>query len=110
MRYFGFAVADSMFSGNVTVRRTVNVNLAGFFATDVISCCNPSHAATLAAAKSRFGIDLPIPESPPKVALTSGDELLVMSVRGLPRLTDRREYTEEEIARAEFEFAHWQVV
>jgi hypothetical protein len=35
--------------------------------------------------------------------------MIVMSVRGLPRLTDNRHYTPEEIAGATFVFAKWTV-
>ena len=58
---------------------------------------------------SRYGISVEIPESPPRVTLREGDSLLVMGVRGLPRLTDRHEYTDEEIASASFEFVLYSV-
>ncbi|MBU3924918.1 hypothetical protein KJ854_03200 [Patescibacteria group bacterium] len=35
--------------------------------------------------------------------------MIVMSVRGLPRLTDRHEYTEEEVAKATFAFSVYNV-
>lgn len=78
-------------------------------AQGVESCCNPSHKATIDAMKARFGIDVPIPETPPRVVLGSGDSVIVMGVRGLPRLTDRHEYTEDEIASATFTFAMYTV-
>ena len=71
---------------------------------------NPSHAATIAAMQSRYGIDVPIPATPPRVVLNQGDSVIVMGVRGLPRLTDRHEYTEEEIASATFTFSQYSVV
>ena len=43
------------------------------------------------------------------VALAAGDVLLVLSVTGLPRLTDRHEYTEAEITGASFRFGLWTV-
>lgn len=109
--YFGFALADSMFVGDCTItRRTVPVEeVKAMVAQGVESCCNPSHSATINAMRSRFGIDVLIPETPPRVALGSGDSIVVMGVRGLPRLTDRHEYTEEEIAQATFTFSVYTV-
>ena len=109
--YFGFAVADSMFEGDVTIsRKTITANkvkeILSSAACEVIPCLNPSHAATIAAMQSRFEIEIPIPEEAPKVELSGGDTLIVMSVRGLPRLdATRHEYTEDEVARATFVFS-----
>lgn len=110
-KYFGFALADSMFVGECTItRRAVSVEEAkSAVAQGVESCCNLSHSATISAMRSRFGIDVLIPEAPPRVALESGDSVIVMGVRGLPRLTDRHEYTEEEVAKATFVFAEYSV-
>lgn len=107
--FFGFALADSMFAGNCEIiRRTLDVEeVKAKVQQGVESCCNPSHGATIAAMRSRFGIDVPIPEMPPRVVLGSGDSIIVMGVRGLPRLTDRHEYTDEEIASATFSFAEY---
>jgi len=68
------------------------------------SCCNPSHNATLIALREKFGIEVPVPATPPRVTLTDGDSIIVLQVSGLPRLTDRHEYTPEEIDRAKFSF------
>lgn len=73
------------------------------------SCLNPSHAATIVAMQNRFGIAVDIPATPPRVELRRGDSLIVMGVRGLPRLTDRHEYTAEEIASATFAFSIYEV-
>lgn len=109
--FFGFALADSMFIGDVTiVRRALTpaeaievVNLG------VVSCLNPSHQATIQAAKKRFGIEVDIPVTPPQVQLGAGDSLIVMGVRGLPRLTDRHEYTQGEVEKAGFLFSIYTV-
>jgi hypothetical protein len=110
--YFGFAIADGMFPPTCSSTReplTVE-NAKEIIAAGIESCCNPSHAATIAAMKERFGIEVLVPEKPPQVALESGDAVLVMSVRGLPRLDDKRhEYTVEEIAKATFAFGLWKV-
>ena len=113
-KYFGFAVADSMFDGSCEISRTVmtaeevkNLVAAG----DVIPCLNPSHQATIDAMRIRYGIDITIPPVAPKVVLNKGDNLLVMSVRGLARLNaDRHEYTEDEIASATFSFSKYAVI
>ena len=110
-RYFGFALADSMFVGNCNIaRREIPVEAVQFSVEQgVESCLNPSHAATIAAMRERFGIEVAIPETPPRVVLAFGDQVIVMGVRGLPRLTDRHEYTKEEIAKATFSFAMYTV-
>lgn len=79
-------------------------------AAGVEPCLNPSHAATIAAMRDRYGIDVPIPTSPPRVELAQCDSIIVMGVRGLPRLTDRHEYTAEEVAQATFQFARYTVL
>jgi hypothetical protein len=112
MTYFGFALADSMFSGACTIqRRTIDVEEVRMLAENggLTPCLNPSHAATIDAMRSRFGIEVEIPETPPRVCVGSGDSVIVMGVRGLPRLTDRHEYTEEEIASATFNFSCYTV-
>lgn len=109
--FFGFALADSMFVGNCTItRRELSVDEAtALVQQGVLSCLNPSHKATIDAMSKRYGIEVPIPEAPPRVALASGDSVVVMGVRGLPRLTDRHEYTEEEVAKATFSFSVYTV-
>lgn len=118
--YFGFALADSMFAGDCVIRRyaetpedvAVMLETAYFNDLQVVSCCNPSHVATIAALSSRYpGIasHIAIPGMPPRVSLTAGDVVIVMGVRGLPRLTDRHEYTPEEIEGATFMFSLYEV-
>jgi hypothetical protein len=104
--YFGFALADSMFAGDCSILRTsLSVQeVKSIIEEGVEPCLNPSHLASIDAMRSRFGIGVPIPETPPKVLLGSGDSIVVMGVRGLPRLTDRHEYTNEEVASATFSF------
>lgn len=110
--FFGFAIADSMFQGNCQVERKVLTasQAKELCAQQVESCLNPSHKATIDAMKGRFGIEVAIPEKAPQVSLEVGDRLIVMGVRGLPRLdATRHEYTEEEIAKATFAFSLWTV-
>lgn len=109
--YFGFAVADSMFQPtcNVTRRPLTVEEVRSMVDNGVISCLNPSHQATIDAMRQRFGLDVEIPATPPKVSLGKGDSVIVMAVQGLPRLTDRREYTTEEVEGATFAFGLWTV-
>jgi hypothetical protein len=111
--YFGFALADSMFSSMsacTITRRPLKVEQVAVKVSEgVTSCCNPSHTATIDAMRSRFGLHVGIPETPPRVTLTRGDSVIVMGVRGLPRLTDRHEYSAEEVVQATFEFSEYKV-
>lgn len=111
--FFGFALADSMFSGDCTItRKVLDVDIVRDMAKkgELTPCLNPSHAATIDAMNSRFGIHVDIPDTPPRVSVTAGDGVIVMGVRGLPRLTDRHEYTAEEIAGATFSFTLYTVI
>ena len=112
--YFGFAISDSMFQGDeVEVSRSMlDIDAVKFLVRQgVIPCLNPSHVPTIKAMKEKFGIDVEIPEKAPIVSLDVGDRLIVMSVRGLPRLdATRHEYTQEEIDGATFSFSVWEVL
>ena len=104
--FFGFALAASMFANNCTITHKLltTEEAKAMIAAGVTPCLNPSHQATIAAMQQRFGINVEIPTTPPKVVLNPGDKLIVMGATGLPRLTDRHEYTPQEIASAEFRF------
>lgn len=111
--FFGFALADSMFSGDVTIKRQVLTTdeVHQYLANpNLVVCLNPSHVATIQAMRNRFGIDVAIPDSPPQMKLSVGDDLIVMGVRGLPRLTNRHEYDDQEIEAATFSFAMYTVL
>jgi hypothetical protein len=112
--YFGFALAAGMFDGNGNVQfRQASIEEAQAIVTDATtngtlqSCLNPSHKPTIEAMRSRYSFDVPVPEKAPFANLQTGDSLVVMGVRGLPRLEGRHEYTEEEIASASFTFSVW---
>lgn len=109
--YFGFALADSMFAGDCKIERKqfTQEEAVEMIKQGVVPCLNPSHEATINAMKARYGINVEIPATPPQVKLAVGDTLLVMGVRGLPRLTDRHEYSAEEIAGATFSFSTYTV-
>jgi hypothetical protein len=109
--YFGFAIADGMFPSECSTTRWA-LELADakvVISNGVVSCLNSSHEATVVAMKS-LGLNVGIPAEPPKISLRLGDRMLVMSVRGLPRLTENRHYTEEEVSKATFVFGLWQVL
>lgn len=110
--YFGFAVADGMFLGDVTVtRKVVTVEtVRELVATGVIPALNPSHVSTIDAMRKRFGLMVEVPAKAPFVKLGAGDKLVVMSVRGLPRREGVAEYSDAEIAQATFEFSVWEVM
>jgi len=117
MRYIGFAIADSMLPRQCVVRKMpIAPSALRLMLADAppdqpwVVIANPSHAATFDALRRRFGIDLPVPDRAPVVSLAPGDELIVCSVRGLPRLADRHEYTPEEIEGAEFACSYYRVV
>lgn len=111
--FFGFAIADSMFPENCDPRRrklTPAEVLKVLDNEDVEMCLNPHHKATIDAAINRYNFNITIPPEPPKITLKQGDSVIVMSVRGLPRLdATRHEYTQDEIAKAEFAFGIWTV-
>lgn len=109
--FFGFALADSMFTGSAVIRRSdLSLNEVKKLVTEGVEpCLNPSHQSSIDAMRQKFGIDVPIPETPPRVLLGSGDAVIVMGVRGLPRMTDRHEYTAEEVAGATFTFSIYRV-
>jgi len=110
--YFGFAIADGMFPARCTVsRRALHLDeVKDYIEVGVVPCLNPSHKPTIEALRSRYGIEVQVPERAPRVSLQNGDSVVVMSVRGLPRLEGRHEYTDEEIQGAEFVFGLWTVV
>lgn len=115
--YFGFGISDSMFADDVQqIKRTVLKdvdyvnyllnNPTSLFCQKMVPCLNPSHKATIDAMVSKYGIEgIEIPSIAPKINLESGDRLIVMSPRGLPRLQDRHEYIDEEVEKATFTFA-----
>lgn len=111
--FFGFAIADSMFPEDCYPKRRKYTpeQVRRILETKKVEMClNPHHKATIDAAVNKYNFKIAIPESPPKISLKEGDSLIVMSVRGLPRLDNtRHEYTQEEIDKAEFAFGIWMV-
>jgi len=110
--YFSFGIAPSMFPSTCTIlRESITPEyVRGLPPGALIPALNPSHKATIAAMRERYGIDVPIPEKAPQVLLHTGDAVIVMGVVGLPRLQDRHEYTREEVENARFEFSLFAVM
>ena len=110
--YFGFAVADGMFPLEATIKKLPlkAEQVRKMVEIGVEPCLNPSHEATIVAMRDKYGIDVPIPKTPPRVSLNKGDRVVVMGVRGLPRLTDNRHYTSEEIENVTFAFSIYEVL
>ncbi len=102
MRFFGFAIADSMFPGECVVsRRPLTVDEVRDKLADCQMCVNPSHKPTIDAATKKYGLVIAVPEKAPNIALKSGDSVIVVSMRGLSRLEGRHEYTADEIDKTE---------
>lgn len=109
--FFGFAIADSMFSDCSISRTTVSIEtVRELVGQGIVPCLNPSHKATIDAMVARYNLAVEIPTTAPQVKLGAGDSLIVMGVRGLPRLDSRHEYTEAEIASATFSFSVYKVL
>lgn len=109
--YAGFNIADSMFDGDCTIqRKVINAEqFKGFCGPDVIAVFNRAHEATIRALKQRYGLDLEIPTISPRIILRPGDLLLTATLRGLPRHTHNHNYSDEEVARATFTFAVYNI-
>lgn len=104
--FVGLAMSSTMFRGDCTIlREELSADEAkGLLSGDVLSCCNPSHSATLVALRERYDIVVLIPETAPKVTLEPGDSLLVLSARFSRRLNEGEKFSPEEVAAANFEF------
>ena len=111
--YFAFAISDSMLDATkeyLLKRTPVGVEEIKGLST-VESALNPSHVATIDAMGRRFGIaTVAIPQKAVNIRLDKADVLYLMTVRGLPRLEGTRQYTAEEIEKAEFTFSKYEVL
>jgi hypothetical protein len=113
--YLGLAVSASMFAHDFNIVEIERLSIEEdmdyilallrgeiFNPVEVINCFNSSHTATIEVLEEHgFNFsEFPVPEIPPKIILSDGDRLVVFQVEGLPRLTDRHQYTKEEILSA----------
>jgi hypothetical protein len=108
VKYIGLAFSASMLPhGTVQLTKTdltPKQVRAEVDSGNLVSCCNPYHTATLAMLSEKHGINVDIPPEPPRIDLSLGDSIIVMQASGVPRRTDRLEYTREEIDAASFCF------
>ncbi|MEL7037266.1 MAG: hypothetical protein AAFO04_16820 [Cyanobacteria bacterium J06592_8] len=103
--YAGFAFSLQMKTTKVALFKvtTIESNPENWeLIKNSIPVFNKGHIATIKAIKTRFYVDLSIPETPPSITLNADDIIYVIQVKGLARLVDRKEYTNEEIANASF--------
>lgn len=107
--YVGLAMSSTMFEGDCVIsRKVLSVDEAkSRLSGEIVSCFNPSHVATIEALRTRFGIEVEVPESAPKVTLEPGDSLLVLSARFSRRLNEGERYSLEEVDSANFEFVEY---
>jgi hypothetical protein len=77
---------------------------------DFESCANPGHVVTLEVLRTHFGIEVPVPPAPPTIKLVEpGDQVLVLGLDNPKRLSERREYTRDEVLAAGLSFAIYTV-
>jgi len=67
------------------------------------SVVNPSHTTTIQALKDKYGLNIDIPKEPVSITLQDGDSILVAE-HNLPRLSENRHYSTEEIDNANIRF------
>lgn len=110
--YLGFNIEDSMFRGTCLIRREelTQAEFCRILQLGVVSCLNRSHPATIRGLKVRLGVDVSVPPTPPRIQLQPGDSILLVTLRGLPRHTERYQYTDEEVARATFIFSRYTLI
>ena len=113
--FVGLALSSTMVKGDAVITRQLLTieqvtEILSRYEDKVVSCCNPSHEATLAAIQMRFGINIRVPSTAPKISLDYGDSLVVLSAKFGRRLSGGGHYTQEDIDRAEFEFVLYHVL
>lgn len=109
--YVSLAISDTMFPAGELYKESMSAETAQnwLYSNQFVSAANPSHATTFDALSRKFGIDLPIPDRAPKVALERGDNLLVFQAN-LPRLAEGERHSDETVENAEFRFSLWTVL
>jgi hypothetical protein len=111
--FVGLAMSSTMFAEEaLLVRMPINAKRVMDIAEseECVSCVNPSHIATIEALREKYGINLPIPETAPKVTLEPGDTLVILSARFNRRLAEGERYSAEEVAAATFEFVAYAAI
>ena len=109
--FISLAISDTMFPDNCSMSK---IGISAARAKDllererVLSALNPSHATTIDVIWRKFGISLLIPERAPKVALQSGDQLIVIQAQ-LPRLAEGEVHSADTVENAKIKFSLWKV-
>lgn len=108
--FISLAISDTMFpdDANLSKHTITPDDVKSILAAGVISALNPSHASTIDVIRRKFGFELPIPDRAPKVALESGDQLIVLQAQ-LPRLAEGEVHTSETVENARIKFSLWNV-
>ena len=109
--YVSLAISDTMFPEGEFRKESLNAEQARMFLRNnsIVSVANPSHAATFDALNRKFGIDLPVPDKAPQIALKSYDRILVFQAR-LPRLAEGEVHSEATVDSAVFSFSLWTIL
>jgi hypothetical protein len=104
-RLLNNALASSMLpDGNVTIRTLTESEALVWLKEGFTHCGNPNHAATWNAVAAKFDLPEICEAKGGRVALSVGDQLLATEINGLAPLRETREYTDEEIAKANIKF------
>lgn len=109
--FISLAIFDTMFpdSAELSKRSITPEFVADALANGTLtSALNPGHASTIDVIRRKYGFDLPIPDRAPKVALVSGDSLIVLQAQ-LPRLAEGEKHSQEVVERASIKFSLWSV-
>ena len=103
-RYFNTTLGLSMLpDGDFTVTTVSMDEAVDYLRRDgVENVANPSHGNTLQAITQKLGVDVRMAAVGRRVILNQGDACLVAQIGNIPRET--REFTDEEIQAANFEF------
>ncbi len=103
MLYLNNSLSSSMLpDGAFTVETLSPEKAAEVLASEFTHCGNPDHWPTWNAVAVRLNSEKAKEAKGGRVALKSGDSVIVTEIGGLPRET--REFTPEEIAKANFKF------
>jgi hypothetical protein len=115
--FISLAISDTMFPDEASMSKvSIDAERVKKIIDNksVVSALNPSHLSTIDVIKRRFDIDLPLPvlapgEIAPKVALQSGDQLLVLQAQ-LPRLAEgEKRHSMDTVEKAAIKFSLWKV-
>lgn len=102
MKFFNTTLGISMLpDGEFTVITLTDGEATKYLAGDIENVANPTHANSLQAISQKLGVNVLVAKGG-RVFLGAGDECLIAQVTGIPRET--REYSDEEITKAEFVF------